>query len=312
MDDPDLRDLTAFAAVARHGNFRRAALEQRVSVSGLSQRLRDLEERLGVRLFNRTTRSVALTQAGEQLLQRIAPALREVADALAHVRGLQGEASGRLRINAPAPAVSLVLAPMVAPFLQRHPKIEMEITIESSLIDIVASGFDAGVRYEETLAQDMIAVPLGPPERYVVVAAPSFLAAHGVPERPEDLLDRPAILTRFSSGYTLPWEFEKDGRTVRLTPPARLVAMNTDLQLQAAIGGLGFLTTFEGFARPFIERGLLVSVLDDWCQPFPGPFLYYPSRRQPPPALAAFVAFVAQWRRERAAGRAASLPFGGV
>src|ERR1700730_4053447 len=166
MSDLNLRDLAAFAAVARTRNFRRAALERHVSVSSLSQRLRDMEERLGVRLMNRTTRSVALTEAGELLLARVGPAMADVGAALDQVRGLRDVPSGRLRINAPPPAIDLVLAPMVAPFLKAYPLIGLEIVAESSLIDIVDAGFDAGVRYGEHLALDMIAVSLGPPERY--------------------------------------------------------------------------------------------------------------------------------------------------
>ena len=196
MDPTDLRDLDAFAAVARHRNFRRAAREQRVSVSGLSQRLRNLEERLGVRLLNRTTRSVAPTEAGELLLSRVGPALQELTDAVGAVRGMRNTPSGRLRINAPAPAAQLVMAPMVAPFLERYPAINLEIVVETSMVDIVAGGFDAGVRYEEHLAQDMIAVSLGPPQRYTVVAAPSAIARHGTPARPKDLLELPCICVR--------------------------------------------------------------------------------------------------------------------
>jgi DNA-binding transcriptional LysR family regulator len=165
--------------------FRRAALEQRVSVSSLSQRLRELEERLGVRLMNRTTRSVALTQADELLLDRIGPAMRDVGHALDQVRGIRDVPSGRLRINGPAPAVDLVLAPMIAPLLKRHPQIELEIVAQTSLIDIVEQGFDAGIRYDEHLAQDMIAVSLGPPQRYAVVASPGFIAALGRPKQAE-------------------------------------------------------------------------------------------------------------------------------
>src|SRR6201996_2438280 len=164
MSDLDLRDLEAFVAVARTRNFRRAAAEQRVSVSSLSQRLRDMEERLGVRLMNRTTRSVALTEAGELLLARVAPAMSDVAEALNQVRALQGVPSGRLRVNAPPPAIDLVLAPMIGPFLKLNPKIELEIVAESSFVDIVDAGYDAGGRYGEHLAQDMIAVSLGPPQ----------------------------------------------------------------------------------------------------------------------------------------------------
>lgn len=303
MIDIDLRDIAAFALVARLRNFRRAARELGVSASSLSQRLRDLEERLGVRLLNRTTRSVAVTEAGEQLLGRIAPAVQDVAAALAETRSRQGRPAGRLRINAPAPAIQLTLAPMIAPFLKRYPDINLEIIAEPALIDIVAEGYDAGVRYEESLAQDMIAMSLGPPQRYAVVASPDFLRINGIPTTPEHLVGRPGIVTRFPSRATLPWEFEKDGRVVRVTPQERLAAMNMDLQIQAAVEGLGFLATFEGFARREIEAGRLVSVLEDWLPPFPGPYIYYPSRHQPPPALAAFLAFVRERRKESESSR---------
>ncbi len=299
MSDLDLRDLSAFLAVARTRNFRRAAVELHVSVSGLSQRLRDLEERLGVRLLHRTTRSVALTEAGELLRTKVAPAMGDVNAALQQVRGFSAVPSGRLRINAPAPVVDLVLAPMVTPFLQRHPSIQLEIIAETSLIDIVAEGFDAGIRYGEHLAQDMIAISLGPPERYAVVASPQYIAQHGRPSVPQHLLQHCCIRTRFASGALLDWEFEKDGREVRVAPEPALVASYSRLGIEAAERGLGFFMTFEGYIREAVAAGRLVSVLEDWLPPFPGPFLYYPSRRQPPPALAAFVAFVGEWRRSR-------------
>ena len=302
MSDLDLRDLDAFVAVARTRNFRRAALASRVSVSSLSQRLRDMEERLGVRLMNRTTRSVALTEAGELLLARVAPAMHDVGEALDRVRGMRDVPSGRLRINAPPPAIDLVLAPMVAPFIEAYPQIDLEIIGESSFVDIVAQGFDAGVRYGEHLAQDMIAVSLSPPQRYAVVASPDYLARHGKPRHPKDLLDHRCIRIRirFGRGALLDWEFEKAGQVVKVSPPPRLIANYPGLVQRAAHDGFGFWLTFEGYVREAIKSGTLVSVLDDWCAPFPGPFLYYPSRRQPPPALAAFVAFVAEWRkRER-------------
>lgn len=300
MIEPELRDLQAFAAVARHRNFRRAALEQGVSVSSLSQRLRELEERLGVRLLNRTTRSVAPTEAGEQLLRRLAPALREVAEAVTELRENREVPAGRLRINAPEPAVGLVLAPMVAPFLERHPRIRLEIVAETPLIDIVAEGYDAGVRFEEHLAQDMIAVPLGPPQRYAVAAAPGFLARHGRPRTPEELLGAPSIATLFPGGVLRPWEFEKDGRVVRITPSGPFGSTHHGAQIQAALDGLGFLMTFEGYLADELAAGRLVTVLDDWCPSFPGPFLYYPSRRRPPPALRAFLTFLKDWRRDTA------------
>src|SRR3984885_1932183 len=215
----DLRDLDAFVAVARTRNFRRAAIEQRVSVSSLSQRLRGLEERLGVRLMNRTTRSVGLTEAGELLLARVAPAMIDVSNALDQVRDLRGIPSGRLRINAPPPAIDLVLAPMVAPFLRHYPQIELEIVGDSTFVDIVAGGFDAGVRYGEHLEQDMIAVSLGPPQRYAVSASLHYIEQYRRPTYPKDLLQHATIRTRFGSGGLPDWEFEKAGRIVKVAPP---------------------------------------------------------------------------------------------
>lgn len=304
MSDLDLRDLDAFVAIARTRNFRRAALDQHVSVSSLSQRLRGLEERLGVRLFNRTTRSVALTEAGELLLARVGPAMLAVNGAFDEVRGLRGVPSGRLRINAPPPAIDLVLAPMVAPFLAAYPKVDLEIIGQSSFVDIVAEGYDAGVRYGEHLAQDMIAVALGSPQRYAVVASPDYIARHGRPKHPKDVLDHPCIRVRFGRGTMLDWEFEKAGRAVNVSPPAKLIVNYPGAAYRAARDGFGFWLTFEGYVREDIKAGALVSVLEDWCAPFPGPFLYYPSRRQIPPALAAFIAFVGEWRkRERSKGK---------
>jgi DNA-binding transcriptional LysR family regulator len=298
MRDLDLRDLDVFVTIARTRHFRRAALESRVSVSSLSQRLRSMEERLGVRLMNRTTRSVALTEAGELLLARVAPAIHDVSGALEEVRGLRGVPSGRLRINAPPPAIDLVLAPMLGPFLQAHPQIELEIVGQSGFIDIVDAGYDAGVRYGEHLEQDMIAISLGPPQRYALVAAPDYLARHGRPKHPRGLLNHACIRVRFSSGAMLDWEFEKAGRAVKVSPPAKLVVNHPGPAMRAALDGVGFWLTFSDYVSEAIVSGTLVSVLDDWCAPFPGPFLYYPSRRQPPPALAAFVSFVAEWRKK--------------
>ena len=230
--------------------------------------------------------------------------MHDVNGALDEVRGLRGVPSGRLRINAPPPAIDLVLAPMVAPFLAAYPQIDLEIVGDSSFVDIVAQGYDAGVRYGEHLAQDMIAVSLSAPQRYTVVTSPQYIAQHGRPKHPKDLLRHAAIRTRFGSGTMPDWEFEKAGRAVKVSPPGRLVANHPALARRAALDGVGFWPTFEGWVRDDIKSGRLVSVLDDWCQPFPGPFLYYPSRRQTPPALAAFVAFVGEWRkRERGKNR---------
>ena len=300
MPPLDIRDLTLFETVARHRSFRRAAAELQLSVSSLSERLRALEGELGVRLLNRTTRSVAPTEAGELLLARLSPALREVGAALAAVRDLAAVPSGRLRINAPAPAADLVLAPLIADFLAAHPAISIEVVIDPSLVDIVAQGFDAGVRYEEHLARDMIAVSLGAPQRYAIVVAPKLLAHLAMPRSPEDLLHLPCLATVFPSRATVPWEFEKDGRSITFTPRGPLAATSSRLLVRAALDGAGFLMTFEDYVRPALDAGDLVGVLEDWWPRFPGPFLYYPSRRQLPPALAAFVAFVRE-RRTRAA-----------
>ena len=208
MTEPDLRDLDVFVAVARTRNFRRAAQDMRASVSSLRQRLRDLEERLGVSLMSRTTRSVALTAAGELQLSRVAPALRDVGDALDQVRGLREVASGRLRINAPPPAVDLVLAPMIGPFLKAYPQVDLDIVSESGFVDIVSAGFDAGVRYGEHLAQDMVAISLSGPQSYVVVASPDYIARRGRPKHPKDLLDHDCIRARYSSGVMHDWDID--------------------------------------------------------------------------------------------------------
>lgn len=292
MDRPDLYALDSFSAVARHRNFRRAAVERGVSASTLSQTVRELETRMGVRLLNRTTRSVALTDAGAALLARLQPALLEIGEAVSEARSAQAEPQGRLRINAPEPAVELVLAPMVAEFLDAHPLIRLEIVAEARFVDIVADGYDAGVRWGESLAQDMVAVSLGPPQRFVLAGSPSLIARVGAPQHPRDLLELPCIRVRYASGGEPPWEFEKDGETLQITPPARLLCGNIHLMLRAALDGVGFVPTFDGYAQPHLDSGALVEVLPDWSETFPGPFLYYPSRRTMPSPLRAFVDFV--------------------
>jgi len=298
-EDIDLRDLAAFVTVARHRNFRRAAAELQISPSALSENLRELEERLGIRLLNRTTRSVAPTEAGERLLARLTPALRDVRDAVSDIQGQRNVPAGRLRINAASPAVQHALAPMIGTFLQRFPQIRVEVVDTSNLVDIVAEGFDAGVRYEENLARDMVAVSLGPPQRYVLVASPQFLDTHGRPRSPEDVPGKPCIVTKFPTGVVLPWEFEKGDRKVKFVPEGTLICAHIGLQLQAAIDGAGYWNTFEENAAAAIRDGRLETLLDEWFPPFPGPFLYYPSRRQAPPALAAFVNFATEWRNRR-------------
>jgi molybdate transport repressor ModE-like protein len=287
-----LEDLELLAAIARHGSFRRAALEAGLSPSSATERIRALEDRIGARLLNRTTRSVSPTEAGASLLARLAPALGEIEEAL-DAAGQAGTAvSGTLRINAPPPAAQLVLAPMLPRFQARHPRVVVDVTSETGFVDIVQGGFDAGVRYGESLARDMIAVPLGGPQRYVLVASPALLAVVGAPEEPRALLRRPCIRFRFASGALPAWEFERAGEVVSIRPEGPLVTNDAPLALSAAIDGLGFFVTFEGWARKAIEDGRLVSLLEDWLPPFEGPFLYYPSRRHMPAALRAFIDFV--------------------
>lgn len=292
MRDPDLSDLDAFVAIARHRSFRQAALERGVSASTLSQSLRALEECLGVRLLNRTTRSVTPTEAGTDLLARLVPALAEVREAVDHVNRFRETLSGSLRINAPTAVVELLLAPLVADFLTKHPGLRVEIVAEDAFVDVVEHGFDAGVRFEERVAKDMIAVPLGPPQRFVVVGAPSYVAAYGRPAKPSDLVQHACIRRRFGNGTILPWEFEKNGETVRVIPEGPLTSTNSHLALHATERGIGYFYTFERYAVPALSEGRLVRVLEAWCPAFAGPFLYYPSRRHVPAGLRAFIDFV--------------------
>jgi DNA-binding transcriptional LysR family regulator len=291
MNRPQFSDLDAFVAVVRHRNFRRAARERGVSASTLSQSVRDLEERLGVRLLNRTTRSVTPTEAGVRLASRLSPIFAEMTEAIDEVNGFRDTPTGTLRLNVPG-AAQPILAPMIARFLGRHPGIHLEITVDNSFVDVFAQGFDAGIRYDESLALDMIAVPIGPPHRYTVVASPDHVLQHGFPERPEDLLRRPCIRHRFLSGAVLPWEFEKDGETVKIDPDGPLVTTSAELAIRAAEDGLGWYATFEDFVRPSLDAGRLVEALAPWCPSFPGPSLYYPSRRHVPAPLRAFIDFV--------------------
>lgn len=298
MTTPELRDLTAFSAIALRKSFRGAALDLGVSVSNLSNRMRALEQTLGVGLLHRTTRSVRLTEAGEQLLVRLAPALRDVDDAIASLQASGTELKGRLRINTPPAAIDLVLAPIVIGFIERHPLVSIEITAESSLVDIVAAGYDAGVRYEETLGQNMVSLSLSPPQRFVIVAAPKLLDASGIPTSPKELISRPCLSVRFPSGLHSPWEFVRGARRFKFVPRGPLVTSHLPLLMQAAIKGLGFLMTFEGYVADAITAGTLIRVLDEWSPRFPGPLIYYPSRRQPPATLVAFIAFVRAWKKK--------------
>lgn len=291
-----LGDLDAFAAVARHRSFRKAAAERGVSASTLSQALRDLEARLGVRLLNRTTRSVAPTEAGRRLLERLSPALADIAAAVDQAADEDGAPAGTVRINAPEPAIDLVLAPIIAAFMAAHPKIRLEVVGESRLIDIVEDGYDIGVRWGESLARDMIAAPLAGQQRYVTVASPDLIAQVGAPKAPRDLVNRPCLRQLFPSGRRQVWEFERKGEVVRVDPEGPLVSTSNALQRQAALAGLGFWSTFEAHVADDLAAGRLVEVLADWNEPFPSPHLYYPSRSHMPAAVRAFIDFARAWK----------------
>ncbi|WP_267394277.1 MULTISPECIES: LysR family transcriptional regulator [unclassified Sphingomonas] len=289
----NLGDLAAFVAVARAGGFRDAARVAGSSASGLSEAVRRLETRLGVRLLNRTTRSVMPTEAGARLLDRLVPALGEVEAALDVVNGFRDSPAGTLRINVPVSAARLVLPRIIPGFLAAYPDIRLEIIAEDGFVDVLAAGCDAGIRYDERLEQDMIAVPIGPrTQRFAAAAAPGYLARRGRPGHPRDLLDHACLRGRFSSGMMGPWEFERDGEIVKLDPPGPLIVQSggaMDLAIAAAIGGSGIVFLFEDWLRPHLDSGALEPVLEPWWQPFSGPYLYYPGRRYLPAPLRAFV-----------------------
>jgi DNA-binding transcriptional LysR family regulator len=293
MRDAELQDLNAFAAVAKARGFRGAAALSGMSASSLSTAVRRLEDRLGVRLLHRTTRSVAPTEAGQRLLERLVPALGEVESALGSVDGYRDATRGTLRLNVPHVIGRLILPDLLARFMTAYPGIAVEVTADDSFVDVLGGGYDAGIRYDERLEQDMIAVPIGPRvDRYVTVAAPAYLAGHGCPVVPEELVRHQTVRHRFLNGTMLPWEFERDGRTVRVSPPARMITNSLELQRAAVLGGLGIAATFEGFYRDALDSGAVVEILPEWSTRFSGPFLYYAGRRHVPAPLRAFVDFL--------------------
>jgi DNA-binding transcriptional LysR family regulator len=292
----NIADLSAFIAVVRAGGFREAARTTEGSASSLSEAVRRLEMRLGVRLLNRSTRSIAPTEAGARLFERLVPALDDVEAALDVVNAFRDRPTGTLKLNVPSSVSRLVLPRIVVPFLKAFPDIRLEVIVEDGFVDVLAAGCDAGIRYDERLEQDMIAVPIGPRlQRFATAASPAYLDAHGRPTHPSELLGHACLRGQFASGAIPTWEFERDGQVVRIDPTGPLLVRlgaAVELAVDAAVAGLGIIHLFEGWLRPYLDNGTLEPLLEPWWQSFPGPFLYYPGRRYLPAPLRAFVDFI--------------------
>jgi DNA-binding transcriptional LysR family regulator len=290
MAGSELNDISAFLAVAREQSFTKAAAQLGISQSALSQTVRGLEARLGLRLLTRTTRSVAPTEAGTRLLLTIGPRLQEIEEELKALGELRDKPSGTIRISATENAALSVLMPALERILPEYPDIKIEIVVDYGLTDIVAEQFDAGVRPGETLAKGMIAVPIGPAMRMAVVGAPAYFKAREQPRKPQDLTAHNCINLRLPThGGLYVWEFEKGKQEVRVRVEGQLTFNSATLMLDASLKGLGLLYLPEQQLSSFIQEGRLLRVLDDWCEPFSGYHLYYPSRRQPTPAFALLV-----------------------
>lgn len=292
----EISDLAAFVAVARAGGFRDAARVNGVSPSGLSIAVRRLESKLGVRLLNRTTRSIAPTEAGARLIERLAPALAEMEAALDVLNGFRDRPAGTLKLNVPAGVARIVLPSILAAFLKTYPDIRVEVVVEDSFVDLLSAGCDAGIRYDERLEKDMIAIPIGPRvQRFATAAAPAYLDAHGRPQHPRELLSHACLRGQFSSGSMPIWEFERDGEVVHVDPSGQLLVRlgaAIDLKIKMAVAGLGIIHLYEDMLRPYLDSGELEPILEPWWQNFSGPFLYYPGHRHLPAPLRAFVDFV--------------------
>jgi DNA-binding transcriptional LysR family regulator len=290
MKRDDLYDLAAFAVVAEQGSFTRAAADLGISQSALSHAMKALEERLGVRLLSRTTRSVSTTEAGETLLRHLRPALAEIASGVDAASALRGKPSGTLRITATKHAVSSVVMPVLPRFLASHPDVRVEMVVDDNLTDIVANRIDAGIRFGDLVEKDMIAVRVGPDIRMAVVGAPSYFADHPTPRTPRELSGQRCINYRqVRTGGLYAWDFEEKGRPFAVRVEGPLVFNNSDLIREAALAGQGLAYVYENEVVADCEAGRLTRILGKWCPAFPGYHLYHPSRRQTPPALAALI-----------------------
>ena len=282
---PSLDALSAFATVARLRSFSAAGRALGVTASALSHSVAQLESQLQLRLLHRTTRSVTPTDAGQRLLERLSPALGDMAEAVAQARRMSNAPTGRLRLNVPRHPARLVLGPILAAFYARCPQVALEIVTDDRLVDIVQEGFDAGIRFGESLAADMVALPLQPVPRFIVVGTPAYLAQHGTPTQPEDLRAHTCINRRFPSGALYHWEFAQGGRQLDVQVSGPLVLDDDLLAVQAALAGMGLAYVYEDMVQAALASGALQQVLADWCPPTEGLYLYYPSRRHHAPAL---------------------------
>lgn len=289
MYRPGLNDLEAVIAIARRASFRAAALDLGMSTTALSNAIGKLEANLGIRLFNRTTRSVSLTDAGRSFVEQVGPAVQNIRGAMEAARSQQATPSGTLRINAFATAAREILSPLVLEFLRRHPQVHVDLVTEGRLIDIVAEGFDLGVRVADLVPSDMIAVPLGRPQRYAVVGSPAYLEEHGRPRVPPDLLNHRCIRVRLPNGALFRWQFEKRGQTAQIDASGPITLDEAGLARTAVLEGVGLGFFMEQDVLADIEAGRLIRVLEDWTPPLSGLCLYYPGRRNPSAALKAFI-----------------------
>ncbi|MDR3473074.1 MAG: LysR family transcriptional regulator [Devosia sp.] len=302
MPHPNLAELNALVVLAGRRNFRIAAGELGISASALSHLIATLEKRLGVRLFNRTTRSVALTAAGEALLTRVRPALKEIAEAVEAVNAHRDTPAGVLRLNSSVSAAQEILGPILLEFLRRYPDMQLDIVTEGRLVDIVAGGFDAGIRVAELVPQDMIAVPLSGPKRFVIAATPDYLMRSGRPVVPDDLRHHECIRWRLPSGALDRWQLVRGHERVELDVPGRLLLDSAPLIIEAALGGMGLAHVNEWSVRDALADGRLEAVMSDWTPSFPGLRLYYSGHRHVPAGLKALVALIREVNAARGVG----------
>ena len=289
MVGDELNVLSAFLAVAEERSFTRAAKQLSVSPSALSHAIRDLEERLGVRLLARTTRSVAPTDAGEQLLARLRPALGDIRSALDLIAGLRGRPVGRLRLLVSPLAAKTVLAPKLGQFARDYPDVVLDVTTDESRVDLVSAGFDAGIHLGEFIQKDMVVIRVSPDRRPAIVGAPSYFASHPKPASPRELTNHRCINYRHGSAGVYRWELDRGKESLTVAVDGPLIVDDVELIIRAAIDGVGLAFMAEETAAPYLASGALVRVLEDWCPPYPGFFLYYPSQRQLPAALSALI-----------------------